>query len=356
MPARSRVITKADGRRLTLYSNDPHSAVLSLPLQADLPPLPSLPNPHLRWHPLRREWVCYAANRQDRTFLPPPAYCPLCPTHPGGTPTEIPLTAFEVAVFDNRFPGFHLQAHSDPQTHPALDWLHQPAIGHCEVMVYGSEHQGSLGQLSQARRELIVQVWCDRISTLMHQAPIQWVMPFENRGEAVGVTLAHPHGQIYAFSYLPPVLETMRQAFAEAPIVQNLLHQSGDQYTLFTQNGIVAFVPPFQRYPYEVWLTAETFHASLDRFSDAECTGLATALGRLVTLYDQLFDTPMPYLMVVYSAPKGAEAYFQFHIQFLPFLRAAHKLKFTAGCETGAGTFLVDMLPEVTVQTLRQLL
>lgn len=343
---------KADGRQLFIYGTQAHS----LPLQKALPPLASQPNPHLRWHPFRQEWVCYATHRQDRTFKPPAAYCPFCPTREGSFPTEIPFGDFEVAVFENRFPAFHLQAQCKAELFaPELLIPSAPAIGRCEVIVYSAGHKDALGSLSQDRRELIVRVWADRYQDLLALEPIQFVMPFENRGEAVGVTLHHPHGQIYGFSYIPPVVEKMQQAFREKPVLQELQRTMGEQYTIFADEAVVAFVPPFQRYPYEVWLTTQAFHPGPWTFLDQETRSLASALGRIIRLYDRLFDQPFPYIMLLYAAPKGEEQHFQFHIQFLPFLRTADKLKYVAGCETGAGTFLSDMTPEETAARLRKI-
>ena len=349
MPAfHKRPLQKEDGRHLCLYSTEPHQ----LPLHPALAPLPSPPQSHLRWHPFRQEWVCYAAHRQDRTFQPPATYCPLCPSQAEGMPTEIPVSDFEVAVFDNRFPAFQLQATAPPDCVVTT----AAAIGHCEVMVYSPNHEGSLGQLSQAHLELIVRVWRDRYQTLLAQDAIEFVMPFENRGEAVGVTLHHPHGQIYAFSYVPPVVNQMQAAFREQPGFRSLRQTMGQTYDLVSDPRVVAFVPPFQRYPYEVWVTTHAFHPGPWTFSDLEIQSLARILGQVVRLYEGLFPQPCPYIMLLYAAPKGAEAYFQFHLQFLPFARSATKLKYVAGCETGAGTFLADMLPEQSAEQLRQAL
>jgi UDPglucose--hexose-1-phosphate uridylyltransferase len=352
LPFHKREIPRIDGRSLYLYSTTP----ANLPVLEEQALLKVTARSQLRWHPLRQEWVCYSSHRQDRTFKPPANYCPLCPAHicpttMGAHPTEIPLADFEIAVFENRFAAFSLQS----ALPPLLNFPTAAAIGHCEVVVYSAEHHTSLGFLSQARRELLVQVWRDRYSTLLRHKAIQFVMPFENRGEAVGVTLHHPHGQIYAFSDLPPVVATMQRGFAEKPVLQDLRATYAEQYDVITEGDVVAFVPPFMRYPYELWITTKTFHPGLWTYDDGTVRSLATVLGKVAQLYDAIFDRPMPYIMLLYAAPKGAEAYFQFHIQFLPFLRSADRLKYVAGCETGAGTFLADMLPEDVVQQLRQI-
>lgn len=346
-PVFKRYKQKQDGRDLYIYGTQAHT----LPWLTELPSLTSVSNPQLRWHPLRQEWVGYAAHRQNRTFKPPAAHCPFCPTLQNGFPTEIPCRDFEVAVFENRFSAFSLKARSAPK----LSLASAPAIGRCEIIVYSPSHRGSLGSLSLQQLELIVRVWSDRYRDLMARESIQFVMPFENRGEEVGVTLHHPHGQIYAFSYVPPVVAKMQMAFRAKPVLQEWRQIMSRDYYIFDDNAVFAFVPPCQRYPYEMWLTTHQFHPGLWTFSAAEIQSLARTLGKIVRLYDRLFNRPCPYIMVLYAAPKGEEKYFQFHIQFLPFLRAADKLKYLAGCETGAGTFLADLLPEETAAQLRQL-
>jgi UDPglucose--hexose-1-phosphate uridylyltransferase len=359
LPFYLREVAKPDGRSLWLYGTTPNE----LPIVEGESLLKAVANSQLRWHPLRQEWVCYSAHRQGRTFKPPANYCPLCPMAIGEHPTEVPLADFEIAVFENRFAAFSLQSpplallDSEPKfawkTQAAIGSTIESAIGQCEVVVYSAEHQASLGSLSQERRELLVQVWRDRYLKLLSQTAIQFVMPFENRGEEVGVTLHHPHGQIYAFSYVPPVVETMRQGFAKDPVLQVLRQKQADRYDVLRDGEVVAFVPPFMRYPYELWVTTESFQPGLWTYSDAMVRSLASVLGQVAQCYDALFQRPMPYIMVLYAAPKGAESYFQFHIQFLPFLRSGDRLKYVAGCETGAGTFLADILPEDTVEQLR---
>ena len=203
-------------------------------VETDLPPLTSEPNPHFRWHPLRQEWVCYARIVKIAPLNRLRPIVPFVQRGEDGFPTEIPFDQFEVAVFENRFPAFHIQSQGAPEAMaPELLIPTAPAVGRCEVMVYSAGHTDSLGLLPESRRELIVRVWADRYQELLALEPIQFVMPFENRGEAVGVTLHHPHGQIYGFSYIPPVVEKMQQAFREKPILQDLQQTMGSS-TLFS--------------------------------------------------------------------------------------------------------------------------
>src|SRR4051794_29919077 len=191
-------LVKPDGRELTLYSRRP--------IAPDLPgpspfAIPLADKPHLRFHPLRNEWVTYAAYRQDRTFLPPPEYNPFAVTRDEGTQTELPAGDWDVAVFDNRFPAFDLGSRDTPSLYVPT----RPAIGKCEVVVFSQDAAGSLASLPLDHIELLLGVWGDRTKRLGEVDNIAYVLPFENRGAEVGVTLHHPHGQIYAYPMVPPV-------------------------------------------------------------------------------------------------------------------------------------------------------
>ena len=303
---------------------------------------------HRRWHPLRREWVVYSGHRQTRTYKPATDVCPLCPHAEDG---EIPVDDFSIAVFDNRFSSFQ-RTSPKPALPPDVDLLVDDAVGACEVIVYSSDHKASMASLSQDRRELLVRVWGDRVRALMQIPAVQVVIPFENRGEEAGVTLHHPHGQIYAFSYLPPVIETMARSFRDGfdlnKLTSSVAHKVADA------GNMTAFVPPFARFPYEVWIASEKFRASPGELCPTEVMGCAHLLAAVAGKYDTFFGQTCPYVMIVYSAPRGMEDCFPFHIQFYPLLRAHQKLKYLAGVELGAGSFLVDVLPETAAKSLRE--
>lgn len=341
---------KADGRRLLLFGAAPHTLAPEAEAEAPAPA-----HPHLRWHPLREEWVAYAPHRQERTFLPPAEVCPLCPTRPGGPPTEIPFADFEVAVFENRFPAF-VAAPPAPPAPEASPARTAPADGSCEVVVYTSAHTGSLGTLSQERRELLLRVWTDRYRELYARDAVRFVMPFENRGEAVGVTLHHPHGQIYAYPFVPPVLRREAAAFSQGTILQDLLARLDARHVVEADDAVVALTPPCARFPYELWVVPRRRHPGPWTFDDGEVSSFARALGRTVTRYDALFDRPFPYVMALHAAPKGEEDRFHFHAEFYPALRGPDRLKYLAGTELGAGTFTVDILPEEAARALRDAL
>ena len=301
---------------------------------------------HRRWHPVRREWVVYSAHRQTRTYKPT-TNCPFCPQSPDG---EIQVPDFSIAVFDNRFSSFQKKAPT-PAPLPGLDLPVASAAGNCEVIVYSADHRASMATLSQERRELLVRVWGDRVRALMEIPAVQVVMPFENRGEEAGVTLHHPHGQIYAFSYLPPIVENMIAGFREGYDLAKLTRLA--DYGVAESDTMSAFVPPFARLPYEVWIAPKTFRPSPAALSPGEVRDCAALLATVADKYDRFFGRVCPYVMIVYTAPRGMEGFFPFHIQFYPLLRSPQKMKYIAGVELGAGSFLVDILPEAAALSLR---
>lgn len=343
----SKTYVKEDGRELHLYS-------LENDLPADLPPPKEnveVSHSHMRWHPTRQEWIVYSAARQTRTFKPPAEFCPLCVTKEGAHETEIPFTEFDVAVFENKFPAFRTSSTESP-----VDNLIKmaPAQGKCEVVVYSSEHESSVGRLPIKKIELLIDAWVHRYEALRGNHNIKFVMPFENRGEEAGVTLHHPHGQIYAYSFLPPVIENAVEAFKKGPIISEIIEERSSDYCVFQDKYMSAFVPPFARYPYEIWISANRKVAGPWDFTQEEKRSYAVMMQKVVNLYDKFFGRICPYYYVMHASPVGEEEIFEFSGQFYPLLRSSDKMKFFAGCEQGSGTILNDVLPENAVQQLKK--
>ncbi len=349
--------TKPDGRRLLLYARAPLDAAGDAP-SPFAEPLRGAP--HLRWHPLRGEWVTYAAHRQDRTFLPPPEYDPLAPTRDAAHPTELPGGDWEVAVFDNRFPA--LAARGDAPPPAGLSIPVAPGGGHCEVVVFTQDAQQALTTLPLHRFELLLAVLADRCADLSRRADVAYVLPFENRGAEVGVTLHHPHGQIYAYPVLPPVPATMARVAAEhhrthgcGPLAALIEAERRDgARVLYAGEHAIAFVPPCARYPYEAWVAPIEEARTFEDLSPAQRADLARAWKTVLMKYDGLWARPMPYLMGWYPAPvRDAAPGWHLHAQFHPVLRSRERLKFLAGTEIFAGLFAMDVLPEATAAQLQ---
>lgn len=315
----------------------------------------------LRWNPQLQQWVIVATHRQDRTYKPPAKFCPLCPTKPGAFPTEIPKDDYEIVVFENKFPSLKTPP---PKMSVASSKLYPvaPAQGICEVICYSPDHNLTLGDASVEHIHNLIQVWTDRYQELGAKPGIEYVFIFENRGEAVGVTLHHPHGQIYAFGFIPPILEKelasakqYKDKTGDCLYCDMLKQEADDGVRIVCENQcFTAFVPFYARYPYEVHILSKRHVGALTDFTEQEQLDLASILQQLISLYDNLFDFTLPYLMVLHQAPtKKAYPEYHFHFEFYPFNRTESKLKYLAGVESGAGTFITDMSPEEQARRLR---
>jgi UDPglucose--hexose-1-phosphate uridylyltransferase len=315
----------------------------SLPDREDAPRPRSDQHPRTsqRFNELRGELVDYAIHRQERTFLPDREHCPLCPTLPGGPATEIPLPAFEIVVFDNRFPAF------------------EPPHGAAEVVVYTDQHEGSFGTLSAGRAEALMWVWRERYEELGAREDVDYVFMFENRGVEVGVTLHHPHGQIYGYPFVPPVpeleLAADRRLGGCAPCALLARELADGERVVHENAGAVVYIPHAARWAYEAHVVLREHRPSLLDCDAHELSELAAALQALARGYDALFDRPFPYVMAVHQAPTGGgDRGGHVHVEFYPPMRTADKLKFLAGSEQGAGTFISDTLPEESATALRE--
>jgi len=309
--------------------------------------------PELRLDPLRNQWVAYATERNDRTFLPT-EFCPLCPTGAGGA-SEVPLDSFEVVVFENRFPAFGPDRRGGRPGRPS-------SSGGCEVVVYTPVHSLTLAQLPMDRVRLLVDVWADRYLELGSRSDVAYVYIFENKGEEVGVTLHHPHGQIYALPFVPPFAQAELDASrANLEAADRCLHceeidrELRGPRVVLAETSMVAFVPNAARWPYEVHLYPRRHVASIADLYDDERTDLAQTLMRVTSTYDRHFGFSTPYVMAMHQAPTDGRAWPEahLHIEFYPPHRRTDRLKYLAGVELGAGTFVNDTMPEDTAAQLR---
>lgn len=339
-----RSFAKADGRMLHLYGYAPHTA-LPLPQPADA----IAAGGELRRHPLRGEWNIYAAHRQNRTYKPSASDDPLAPSQPGMAPTEIPFEDFELAVFDNKFAGLHPDA---VLSNAAAGIETAPATGKCEVVVYAPDGDGDLHSLGQDRRRLLIAAWIDRYAALFAKG-CDYVMPFENRGDAVGVTLHHPHGQIYGFGKVPLVQQQAVAAFAGGYDLGAEIARSMPELGLAEAGGMAAFCPRFARFPYEVWIAPLRQSEGLWEANEEERGGFAHLLGEMTRRYDAFFGQPTPTMMALHCAPRGGAENYHWTAQFYPLLRAPGRTKYLAAVEQHSGVFTVDVMPEAAAAALR---
>lgn len=332
----------ADGREI-IYYDEGDSAREEVPDLRDLPP--AAPGSELRWDPLRREHVILAAHRQGRTHLPPSDECPLCPSR-GDRLTEVPSPTYDVAVFENRFPAL------------------SGAEGRCEVVCFSSDHDTSLAELGPGRLRTVVDAWADRTEELSARPEVAQVYIFENRGPEIGVTLHHPHGQIYALPFVTPRTERdldsarLHRAETGGDLFADILaaESAGPRVVLRNEHW-TAFVPEAARWPVEVHVYPHRAVPDLPALDDRERTALAELYGDLLRRMDRLYDTPLPYISAWHQAPvndlelRGSA---RLRLELFSVRRAPGKLKYLAGTESGAGVFSNDVAPETTAQRLRE--
>jgi UDPglucose--hexose-1-phosphate uridylyltransferase len=348
-------LKKPDGRSIYLYSNEE--------IRDDIKPTNPIndgtkPNPHMRWHPLRKEWVIYASHRQNRTFLPPKDYSPLKVSTDEKNPTEMPQGDYQVAVFENLFPSMTLSADARPEmTVPTM-----PSKGVCEVIVFTKDPDTSLESLPLSHVDLILEVIGDRTKAMIENSDIQYMMAFENRGVEMGVTLHHPHGQLYAYPFVPPVQEqvlaSMKEHFDKHGngLLAHMIEaeQTDKDRIIFESKHSIAFIPICARYPYETWIAPKRPVAFLHELDADERKDLALTLKTTLMKFDRLWDKVFPYLMTLFQAPTEKHEHDHVHafFQIYPPYRTKDRLKYLAGTEIGAGIFVNDSLPEEKAKEL----
>jgi UDPglucose--hexose-1-phosphate uridylyltransferase len=345
----------ADGREL-IYFDEGDAADRGQPDRRELPPPP--PASEIRYDPILDEWVAIAAHRQSRTYLPPSDECPLCPSTPTRS-TEIPAYDYDVAVFENRFPSFsHRRGAIDPPHLPGLTDT-RPGYGRCEVVCFTSDHNASFASLTPSRVRLVVEAWADRTAELNTLPDVEQVFCFENRGEAIGVTLSHPHGQIYAYPFVTPrtrrTIESARRhtsgnLFADVLAAERAVAER----VVASNEHWTAFVPTWARWPYEIHVYPHRHVPDLPALSNEERDAFGPVYLEVLRRLDGLFGIRMPYIAGWHQAPVRVDRDLSYlHLQVFSIQRAPGKLKYLAGSESGMGVFVNDVRPEQAAEQLR---
>lgn len=353
--------TLSDGRELFFFELPGHH---SAPVP-DRRPLPHRADSlsELRFDATTGQWVIIAALRQERTYKPPADQCPLCPG-PSGTTSEIPAPDYDVVVFENRFAslsGAESAAFRLP-TPSGEDFVSAPSHGRCEVICFSSDHTGSFAGLERAQARLVVEVWRHRTRDLMARPGIEQVFCFENRGEEIGVTLTHPHGQIYGYPYVTPRTQTILRA-ADAHrasrgtnLFADILHRevTAGSRIIARTDTFTAFVPFAARWPVEVHIYPNRFVRNLTELEPAEVDGFTDIYQSVLTRLDRMYAEPLPYMAALHQyTDVQREGYF--HAQVISTRRTATKLKYLASSESVMDAFINDVRPESLAQTLREL-
>lgn len=314
----------------------------------------------LRYNPFLGTYTIVAANRQNRPHLPKD-YCPFCPSH-GNVPD------YEVMVYPNDFPALSLHPETVKSETPFL-WKAE-AYGACEVILYSPKHNQRFCDLPVNQIYKIVNLWKKRFNHYKQDKKIKYIFPFENNGEEVGVTIHHPHGQLYAYSWIPAKIltelhhckeffQTVRQ-----PLIKFWLQEEFEQNQriIYENEDFVALIPFFTDYPYGVHIVDKKLTPNIGEMNDYQLNNLAKALKYVTFAFDKIFDRPFPYMLCVHQTPvnddfyEEALKYYSFHIEFYPPLREKDKIKWYASSEMGAGAATNTVLVEDTAQIMKNII
>jgi UDPglucose--hexose-1-phosphate uridylyltransferase len=332
----------ADGREIIYFDDVPGLDRTA----ADRRALPAYaPAAELRYDVLHDEEVLIAAHRQNRTYQPAPGQCPLCPSS-GDRLGEIPADDYHVVSFENRFPS-----------------LGGPAGGRCEVVSFTSDHDASFAALPPERLATVGRAWADRTAVLGRLPGVEYVLLFENRGAEIGATLPHPHGQIYAFPYIPPIPRRMLSAAARfrarhghCLMCDVIARETGGPRVVTETPGFIAYVPEAARWPYEVYIAPRFCVPGLPALDTDRRDELMRLYADVLRRFDALYERRTPYMACWYQSPahsSGEPSHLCARV-YTP-QRAADRLKFLATSETGGGAYINDVLPEVAAARLRDL-
>jgi UDPglucose--hexose-1-phosphate uridylyltransferase len=348
----------ADGREIIYFEEK--AGRVPPPDRRDLPP--AEPECETRVDPLTGDRVAITAHRNTRTMLPPAHECPLCPSTADRL-TEIPAAEYDVVAFENRFPSFDART---PGVEPYVDGIElferARGAGRCEVVCFTSDHDTAFSRLPPRRVRTVIEAWADRTEALSARPDVEQVFVFENRGVEIGVTLHHPHGQIYGYPYVTPRTRrivasaerhraaTGRDLFADVLAAEQRagtrVIRQGEHWTLF--------VPAAARWPVEAHLMPHRHVPDLTALTAGERDELADLYSDLLRRCDALYDAPLPYVAAWHQAPvRSGRDLVRLHLQLFSIRRAADKIKYLAGSESGMDAWINDVPPERVAQRLR---
>lgn len=311
----------------------------------------------LRWHPLIQDWVMIASHRQNRPQMPKD-WCPFCPGS-----GKVPDT-YEVYEYDNDFPALS-QNPPEPDDVATELYKTRPAYGKCEVVLYSPNHTITLPELPVEHIEKLVDLWTERFVEISKDEKIKYVFIFENRGAVVGVTMPHPHGQIYGYSVIPKKIElelnSSKEHFQKTGhcLICDMLQEELDfgKRVIIENEDFATVLPFFTEYPYGMYIISKNHRQNLAEMNEREKKNLASILKETTGTFDALFDYPFPYMMCMHQSPVNGEDtsdYYHFHIEFFPPMRSADKQKFNASSETGVWAHCNPTAPEEKAEELRE--
>jgi UDPglucose--hexose-1-phosphate uridylyltransferase len=336
--------------------------------------------PQMRRDPLTGDWIPMATARMNRPINTGPGATakgnPLAARKPGDPyqDGEVPDSDYNVVIFENRFPSMVRVPGASTEVGYVNNnplWEQELAAGRCEVICFDPNENGLPADLPVSRLRTVVEAWAFRTAEISHMEGIEQIFPFENHGQEIGVSLAHPHGQVYCYPFIAPKLKkelVQTQAYYERT-GGNLLHdimrseiEAGERIVM-RNHSWVAYVPAAARWPLEVHVAPLRDVLTLDELSDQERWDLAQMYSTLLRRGNAFFDTgdckgmDLPYIAAWHQAPIHDErrAHYRLNLQFFSFRRATNKIKYLAGSESGMAAWVSDTTPELIAQRFHEI-
>jgi len=311
----------------------------------------------LRWDPILRQWIIVSGKRGERPLLPE-GFCPFCPGS-----EEMPKTDWTVLSLPNRFPALRPDP-LPPDVEGNTLYRCKPSKGVCEIIIYTPQHDTTLADLSVENIEAVVGLWCQRFKELGGRDYVKYVFIFENKGRIIGVTLDHPHGQLYAFPFVPPLikaeLESSKRHWEKTGdcLFCRVIYKEKDEgvRVVCENDGFICFLPFFAHWPYGVQIYPKRHVEAITGLTEEEKRMFASILKKVLKKFDNLLGMSFPYMMVLHQRPTDGKIhpYYHFHVEFYPPYREKNKVKYFASVETGAGTVTFDYTPEMKARELRE--
>jgi len=311
----------------------------------------------LRYNPITKDWLMVASHRQGRPQMPKD-WCPFC-VGSGKVPDE----GYDVLRYANDFPALSVSPPEPDDISGGL-FVAKPAYGHCEVLLYSPEHNSRLADLSYEHVHKLAKMWLDVYKDFASDPKVKYAYIFENRGEVVGVTMPHPHGQAYAYPFVPRIIRDELlgakehfDKYSTCLFCDLLVQELADGRRIISENEhFVLYVPFFAQTAYTTHITAKKHVSNIAQMTVAQLNALGEIVRDASAMYDALFDRPFPYMMCMHNAPFGEQFdnFYHFHIEFIPPMRSADKQQFFAASETGAGAWCNPTCPEEKAQELRE--
>ncbi|MBN2157395.1 MAG: galactose-1-phosphate uridylyltransferase [Candidatus Lokiarchaeota archaeon] len=325
----------------------------------------------VRFDPILREWVIVAQNRTVRPVLgktftdEKPSYtCPFCPDSPEGAGDWV------VKALPNRFPALsnEIEGNFADETQLFDFYRTRPGKGNCEVLLYSQDHEKTLAELSISNIIALIELWKERFLFNMNNEEMRYSFIFENRGEIIGVTLHHPHGQMYSFPFIPPRIERAVNSSQEfwmengtCLFCKVIETEKKDQSRIIEENDdFLAFIPYFAKWPFEIHIYPKNHFSYISQIPPNQSYNFATIIKHTVQRLDQLYGFVMPYVFSHHNAPYNfgplhAYDHFHYHIEIYPPYRAKDRIKYIAGVEMATHTFINPTNPQENAKMLRDI-